>query len=115
SFTAAATLQMQRDRFYAVNQAASFEAARSREIASTLDAAFDRYADLGAGFARQTLPPDDLALSNAQAPALKNIVTVDAGGETRLVLHDGHPRFLPLPSGALDAARTKRILIAEPS
>jgi signal transduction histidine kinase len=115
SFTAAATLQMQRDRVYAVNQASAFEAARSREIASTLDAAFDRYADLGASFARQTLPPDDLALSAAQAPALKNIATVDAGGETHLVLHQGHPRFLPLPAGALEAARQKRILIAEPS
>jgi signal transduction histidine kinase len=114
SFTAAATLQMQRDRAYAVNQASAFEAARSREIAASLDAAFERYADLGQNFARQQLPPGDLALSSKQAPALKNIVVLDAAGETTLVLREGRPDFLPLPDGALDAAHDRRVIIAEP-
>ncbi|HEY1837821.1 MAG TPA: HAMP domain-containing sensor histidine kinase [Rhizomicrobium sp.] len=115
SFATAATLQMQRDSSHAVSQATAFEAARSREIAAALDAAFDRYAELGRSFAHQTLPPGDFALSQTQAPALKNIAVLDDEGETRLALREGRPRFLPLPDGALDAARTHRVLVAEPA
>jgi signal transduction histidine kinase len=114
-FAAAATLQMQREGRYAITQAAAFEEARTRDIAALLDQSFDRYATLGTAFAKQTLPPGDFALSGQQAPALKNIAVLDSDGETRLVLRDGPARFLPLPDGALDAARQRRVLIAEPN
>src|SRR4051794_8819117 len=67
SFTAAATLQMQRDRNAALGEAARFEALRSREMATSLAASFDRYAAVGRAFVAGRTPIDFAATSHLLA------------------------------------------------
>jgi signal transduction histidine kinase len=114
-FTAAATLQMQRDRGEALGLATRFEAARSRELAAVLGAAFDRYAAVGRAFVAGHTPLDFAATSRLMTPALLNIAVLNADGSVSSALDRSRIDFLPLPRGAIAAAMTRRVLIARAS
>ncbi len=114
SFAAAATLQMQRDHTQALKQAARFEAARSHELAASLDASFDRYASLGRAFVAGRTPLDFAQTARLIAPALLNITVLRRDGSVSSALDRARIDFLPLPKGAIAAAMRRRVLIAEP-
>ena len=100
SFAAAGALQMRIGREHGLQQAASLEVQRDREIAGGLAARLDRNATIAARFAGGQLGRDTLeTFLSAHASALRNIAVMDETGTAISALRK--PGFLPLPQGLL--------------
>jgi len=111
SFTAAATIQMRRDRTNALQQAGFFESRRAAQIASDLGGVLDRYARLGHAFANADSAEAAGALADAGGPALKNIAILDPDG-TLVSQMKGTPRsLLPVPQAVLETALAGRAVM----
>ena len=106
-FAAAATLQMRADRVHALNQAAYFEARRARDVATLVDAAFERDASVGRIFAEDVTRTD-----LPQLDGLKNIAVFDTDTTPVAVQHGTLYAFPQLSAATLTAAHHMRVVAA---
>ncbi|HEY4126178.1 MAG TPA: hypothetical protein VGM36_16255, partial [Rhizomicrobium sp.] len=103
SFAAAGALQMRIGREHGLQQAASLEVQRVREIAGGFAGRLDRNAMIAEGLVGGKLDADRLKTFLAvHGSALRNVAVIDETGQPLSALRT--PGFLPLPGGLLSRA-----------